>query len=164
MVRYDEFMPCFFKMPDYLAANDWKMPTTNTNNPWTFTHNSGGVPFWQFLEQFPKRGANFNRSMEGLSRHTMWTIGLFPWQEEFSQAGTSDDTVVVVDIGGGRGHVAQRIKELMGPDVKGRIVVEDLPEVVKDALPGVEVVGHDFFQPQPIKGTSFPLRSESINY
>ena len=40
-------------------------------------------------------------------------------------------------------------------DIKGRVILQDLPRVIEDIsdpLPGVEKIGYDFFTPQPIKG------------
>ena len=61
--------------------------------------------------------------------------------------------VLIVDVGGGRGDALHDLRTAR-PDLEGRMVVQDLPEVItgmKDT-PGVEAMGHDFFTPQPIEG------------
>lgn len=69
-------------------------------------------------------------------------------------AGAGDSSsVLLIDIGGGVGHECRRFKD-MYPNVPGRVVLQDLPQSIAEALrtPGVENMVHDFFQPQPIKG------------
>ena len=75
-------------------------------------------------------------------------------------ADTTPDEVAVVDIGGGYGHFSREIRRRL-PQIKGRLVVEDLPETVKGAEwvtpeDNVTVQGYNFFQQeQPVKGTAF---------
>lgn len=60
---------------------------------------------------------------------------------------------LLVDVGGGIGHDVVGFKKRF-PNVKGRLIVQDIPVVVADALhlpDGVEVMGHDFFAAQPVK-------------
>lgn len=69
---------------------------------------------------------------------------------------------VFVDVGGNVGHYCAKFKERF-PGVPGRVVLQDLPGTLAHALqtPGVEPLAHDFFEPQPIKGTfvDFPRRN-----
>lgn len=91
------------------------------------------------------------------SGKTMWADdGAYPVKERLSSA--TEDEVLVVDIGGGAGH------DLLGfrarhPDLKGRLVLEELPYMIKqvaDKSDGLELVEHDFYTLQPIKGSSLP--------
>jgi predicted TPR repeat methyltransferase len=62
--------------------------------------------------------------------------------------------VILVDIGGGIGQATTEIRAL-AKDVKGRMILEDLLEVIqsnKEHLEGIEKVEYDFFTPRPIKG------------
>lgn len=77
----------------------------------------------------------------------------FPISDLLADAGD----VAFVDVAGGRGHEAEAVMKAC-PDVKGRFVLQDLPEVV-DAIDGlderVERMAHDFLNPQPesVKGS-----------
>jgi hypothetical protein len=65
-----------------------------------------------------------------------------------------EDEVLIVDIGGGTGHDLLGLKSRY-PDLKGRLVLEELPYLISQVagkLSGVELVEHDFYKPQPIKG------------
>lgn len=87
----------------------------------------------------------------------MWADdGAYPVKERLSRA--TEDEVLVVDIGGGAGHDLLAFKA-RHPELKGRLVLEELPYMisqVSDKLDGIELVEHDFYTPQPIKGLSLP--------
>ncbi|MDI1488689.1 MAG: hypothetical protein OHK93_007965 [Ramalina farinacea] len=65
-----------------------------------------------------------------------------------------EEAVLLVDVGGGRGHDLEAFKEAF-PHQEGRLIVQDLPDVIDDIrqpVPGVEAMKHNFFTPQPVKG------------
>lgn len=88
------------------------------------------------------------------SSKKMWADdNAYPVKERLS--GAKENEVLLVDIGGGAGH------DLLGfrarhSELKGRLILEELPYMINrvvDKLDGVELVEHDFYTPQPIKGT-----------
>jgi hypothetical protein len=64
-----------------------------------------------------------------------------------------DGTVLFVDIGGNVGNICVKLREKV-PELRGRVVNQDLPHVVVNTIehPGVEQSAHDFWIAQPIKG------------
>lgn len=83
----------------------------------------------------------------------LWTIDIFPFATELSKVPTSPETVLVVDVGGGKGHASSHIRATT-KHISGRVILQDLPSVIEDiteSLPGVERMPYDFFTPQPIK-------------
>lgn len=58
-----------------------------------------------------------------------------------------------VDIGGNIGQQAARIVD-QHPELAGRVVVQDREETIAraPATKGVQLMAHDFFQTQPVKG------------
>jgi hypothetical protein len=58
-----------------------------------------------------------------------------------------------VDVGGGEGRYLHEFKEKF-PTAPGQLVLQDLPNVVSAIAnpPDVELMAHDFFTPQPVKG------------
>ena len=102
------------------------------------------------MVQFSERTKAFDYAMQA----AMPTVGVFPFAGELSKFETDDETPLVVDIDGGKGHITQRIKELC-PDIKGRIILQDRSDVIGDTngeLPRIKRMKYDFFTPQPIKG------------
>ncbi|KAK5659382.1 hypothetical protein OQA88_1475 [Cercophora sp. LCS_1] len=68
--------------------------------------------------------------------------------------GWSPDRPLFVDIGGSIGHQCANFKAAH-PNIPGRVILQDLPHSVANALPtpGVENMAHDFWTPQPIRGS-----------
>lgn len=65
------------------------------------------------------------------------------------------DKAVFVAVGGASGQQCVEFKERF-PDIKGRVIFQDLPAVIDDArlqdLPeDVEAMVHDFYAPQVVK-------------
>ncbi|KAI3322972.1 S-adenosyl-L-methionine-dependent methyltransferase [Xylariaceae sp. AK1471] len=82
------------------------------------------------------------------------------WLDEYPiERGTwswDPEMPVFVDVGGNVGHYCALFKKNF-PAVAGRVILQDLPSTLRHALqtPGVEILGHDFFKEQPIKGSKF---------
>jgi hypothetical protein len=151
------------RMTEFLKEDGWKNPESETNNPYTFAHQTGGKTMWEHIAQFPDRAQAFNFAMQSQTQAAMPTVAIFPFEAELGKLETQDDTPLVVDVGGGKGHTTLRIKELCG-SVKGRVILQDRPAVIDDIrepLPGVETMKYDFFKPQPVKGKR--VREESSN-
>lgn len=110
---------------------------------------------FEFLLQHPERFKNFNDAMQARSSQTSLPYSLFPFQSELSKADTTNETVLLVDVGSGIGQATLAIREAC-QDIKGKMIMQDQKEVIdgiSGSLPaGVEGMAHDFFQPQPIKG------------
>lgn len=72
---------------------------------------------------------------------------------EQSQKETQDG-VFFVDVGGGMGHQSRALRAWLPAECKERVVLQDLPPVVSRAgnIEGVEVMPHNFFNEQPVKG------------
>lgn len=77
--------------------------------------------------------------------------------------GCTADRALYVNIGGGIGHQCAEFKNKF-PDLPGRVILQDMPHSIENALPtpGVENIVHDFFQPQPIKGECGPVATKQI--
>lgn len=80
-----------------------------------------------------------------------------------SQAVENESDVLLVDMGGSLGHDVSEFCRKW-PDAKGRLVLQDLPEVASQARQqslhkSIDVMDHDFFTEQPVKGTYRSLRS-----
>jgi len=84
-------------------------------------------------------------------------VGFFPVQERLiEERNIIEDDVLLVDMGGSIGHDLSEFKRKW-PDAPGRLILQDLPTVLCHAQgldPAIQVTPHDFFTPQPVKGTS----------
>lgn len=82
-------------------------------------------------------------------------LDFFPFEERIMHDFRhTDDAVLIVDIGGGLGHVIESILDKY-PGLKGRCILQDLPDTIKQVQSprtSIEPMVHDFFTSQPIKG------------
>lgn len=58
-----------------------------------------------------------------------------------------------IDIGGGSGQMLREVRYFR-PELKGRMIVQDLPKEIeeRESVRGVEGMAYSFFDPQPIRG------------
>ena len=79
-------------------------------------------------------------------------LDIFPAEDRLIP-GADENGLILVDVGGGRGHEVEKFVSKF-PETKGRNVLQDQPDVLKDAVASdaFEATAHDFFQPQPIIG------------
>jgi hypothetical protein len=155
---YDDYNSVWTATPAWLAQRSWQNPSNARDTPSATTWNAPNTTLFEYLSQNPVQGARFGCMMAmQAGGKTMWADeGAYPARERLGNA-KDDGEVLVVDIGGGAGH------DLLGfraryPDLKGRLVLQEMPYMVEKvktegACEGVvEVMGHDFYGEQPIKG------------
>jgi hypothetical protein len=68
-----------------------------------------------------------------------------------------EGAVLLVDVGSGKGHETVNFKNRF-PSLPGRLVIQDLAMTFQNnevPLEGIEVMEHNFFDKQPIKGKAF---------
>lgn len=99
---------------------------------------------------------NNHMSVYAQGRMRWMDPGFYPVQERLVDGiAIGDQDALLVDMGGSFGHDLSDFRRKW-PNVPGRLVLQDLPEVVssvKDLHPSIEVTAHDFFTEQPVKGT-----------
>ena len=82
--------------------------------------------------------------------------GFYPVKDRLVAGIVVDEhAVTIVDVGGGMGHDLVELKKKQ-PDLPGRFVLQDLPQVVEQIVQpveGIEVTSHDFYTKQPVIGT-----------
>ncbi|KAL2816681.1 O-methyl transferase B [Aspergillus granulosus] len=150
-VFYEMVIPTIHELPRFLKKTGYRNPEDRYSLPLQDAFNWKGDLF-SFFKADPYRQALFNKHMQ-VQRGSITN-----WQTMTTLLKTnqSPDAVLLVDIGGGVGHQCERLRACC-PGIQGQIILQDLPEVIKDALsiPGVEVVAHNIFEPQPIRGAKF---------
>ncbi|KAF1921223.1 S-adenosyl-L-methionine-dependent methyltransferase [Ampelomyces quisqualis] len=138
------------RLPDFFAQNGYKSPTDTLNGPFQFAEQTS-MQYWDWLAQRPdyQHASNIIMGLQRRAPNKEWYY-LYPIEQRFNACSPSD--LLVVDIGGGLGQEIIGLKQAH-PQLKGRLILEDRPNVVdaaKEKLPpGIEIVGHDFFQPHP---------------
>ena len=148
-------MPIFAQLPQYMRETHFHQFASQPHekSPFAYTH---GVEFWDFLDKDPIRRKDFDNYMAAKRQSEV------PWYTVFTEVGSlakslegGEDAVLIVDIGGGMGPGMRSLAKAH-PELLGRLILQDLEVVIdhvrKDPPQGVELMPHDFFTPQPIKG------------
>lgn len=137
--------------PAYLKEIGYKNPTDETNTAFHYAFHTKAHPF-QYMVEHPEQLDHFNKYMALRRQAELSWLTVYPVREE--AAGLTDpQRPLYVNVGGGIGHQCAQFRDKYS-DLPGRIILEDLPDTIAQALPtpGVENLAHDFFMPQPIKG------------
>ena len=143
-------MPIWADFPDWVIKNGYKLPEHSSQPP--FVEKFGKIQ-WEYFEDHPERGKSFNTFMEGQREGRNSWLDIYPAKERLIDGIKVDESeVLLVDVGGGRGHEVQDFRDRIGTKF-GRLVLEDLPEVIEGVHPeSIEPVPYDFYTAQPIKG------------
>lgn len=149
------FFKTLWQMPDYFAQTGWKNPSDGYDGPFQFSHRTK-QHYFEWVAEHPYYQKAFNATMQlSFRRNGEDWFTFFPVAEKLSVQDPAD--ALLVDIGGSQGKDLAALKKLY-PDLPGRLILQDLPAVVeaaRDRLPhGIEVQGHDFFDPQPVEGAA----------
>lgn len=142
------------KLYDFFRTHGWKEPASQTDNAYTFAHQTSGLTLFEWLNRYPERLRAFNLGMAAQAMGSNWTTGIFPWRDTLSSLDSLDNTVLLVDVGGGRGQATRQIRDLCS-GIKGRMILQDQEAAVSQGAPelvGIEPMSYDFFKPQPVKG------------
>lgn len=144
-------------MPTYFEKNGYKCPTEPHAAPLQYALNTD-LTFYDYIEKDPKLFRDFDIFMTAGRKKRPNYTDWFPVQEQllngYQRATNDKDSVLLVDVGGGRGQDVEALKKRF-PNAPGRIILQDLPRAVEHAKlsPGIEAMAHDFMKLQTIKGS-----------
>jgi hypothetical protein len=147
------------KLPEYLAKISYRNPGDDPATKSMFQYvNNTELEFFEWMQTEPDALAAFNSGMSNscaLERSKTGTgyADIYPF-ELLDTDITSPDEVVLVDVGGGYGHVLDEIKR-RHPSMRRKMVLEDLLKTVEAYLPleNVDIVPYNFLtEQQPIRG------------
>jgi len=144
----------------WLATKSYAAPSTATDNPFTFGHQTSQSMF-EYMVARPPLFAQFNNHMGGyrLGRPSWFSSSIYPVEARLLSGYDPCSPALLVDIGGNMGHDLERFRRAF-PSTKdvGRLILQDTPTVIgaapMDILEplGIEAMVHDFFTPQPVLG------------
>ena len=157
---YDAARPSFNGFPEYFKSNGFKSPTlSGTDGPYQFAHKTD-LPFFPWLGANPPYMQYFGSFMMSYraGKLNWYDPGFYPVAERLIDgfdAETSND-VLLVDVGGGRGHDLDLFKAAHNSH-PGKLILQDQEGVIAEVkAAGVdtrpfEAQAHDFFTPQVVK-------------
>jgi demethylsterigmatocystin 6-O-methyltransferase len=146
--------PVLAVLPQFLKKHNYQDLDDNKNLPFHEALGTDLVPF-EYLQKDPEQMKALGHIMV-LDAVQSWSTS-YPVEKELQGFTPSNESALLVDVGGGFGQHAVLFKEKF-PHLEGRIVVQDLPSTLQHlpAKPaGIEFEEYDFFTPQPIQGAKF---------
>ncbi|OTB02433.1 hypothetical protein M426DRAFT_322710 [Hypoxylon sp. CI-4A] len=152
---YDVAGKSFRSLPEYLKSIKYAHPTSLTDGPFQYAYKTE-LPFFAWLDQNPPYLQIFSSYMSAYrAGKPSWVDpGFYPVSERLVDGfnAASADGVLLVDVGGGRGHDLQELKEKHS-SLPGKLVLQDQADVISQVSAGglFEATAHDFFTPQPVK-------------
>jgi hypothetical protein len=149
----------------YYRKYGFRSPIDSKNCAFSFAHGKDSASIFDILEANPERMSLFNNAMiitAALGLKDLTTC--YPWKE----LKANEDGIVLVDVGGGKGHVVKELRD--GVETfkgKGKLVLQDMEVVldggVVDMDPEVVLMPYNFFnEMQPIKGISAIPETEQV--
>ncbi|KAL8832108.1 MAG: hypothetical protein Q9191_000465 [Dirinaria sp. TL-2023a] len=152
-VYHNTVGPMYQDLPTVLAEKGYENLADNTQTVFNKTWQTD-LPGFIWFQQHPEKFHHFNKFMQGQREGMPTWLTVYPVQEETK--GWDAGKAVFVDVGGGFGHQCAAFRNKY-PDLRGQIILQDVPQAIANAMhvPGVELMEHDFFQPQPVKGAKY---------
>lgn len=154
---YDAARPSFNGFPEYFKKTEYKSPTLGgTDGPFQEAHKTR-LLFFDWLVATPPHLQHFDSFMSAYRAGKADWHDFYPVTERMITGfDSSVSDVLLVDVGGGRGHdVATFIAQYTS--CPGRIILQDREPVIASVVANnveqpFEAQAHNFFTPQPIKG------------
>ncbi|KAJ6014396.1 hypothetical protein N7540_008987 [Penicillium herquei] len=145
--------PALLELPEFLAQTKYQDITSPVHTPLQKAFNTE-LPGFLWAQTKPDVFLHFNQFMMAQHADMPHWLDLFPIEQKCQ--GIAPEQALFVDVGGGIGHQCIALRERL-PASKNKVILQDLDVVVAQAIKheGVEVMAHDFLQPQPIKGSRF---------
>lgn len=154
---YDVARPSFNGFPDFFKKRNYECPKSLTDGPFQAAHGTD-LPFFPWLVATPPHLDEFGNFMSAYraGKANWYDPHFYPVAERLIEGfDSSNSEVLLVDVGGGRGHDVQQFAD-RHTGHPGKLVLQDQDEVIasipeKEKLP-FDSQAHDFFTPQPVKG------------
>lgn len=162
ILRYDEWFENMHNFHEYLAArgqlSQAREPDDPLHNPYTWTHKQDGTPVWSIMAQDPEKIQTFQAGLSGIDI-AVPVVGHFDFNLlENTTAEDEEERVELIDVGGGHGACLKQILSQYPKLNPKRCILQERPDVIEMAkasggLPeGLQLIEHDFFTDQPVKG------------
>jgi hypothetical protein len=152
VIHITHFYHTAVSTPEYFATNGYQDPVDALDAPFNFAHDCKGITYFEYMARAGNERLShaFNQTME-MKKGTEENEFAVAYPSAERLKNDDPERVLFVDVGGSMGHQVRRFAETY-PELKGKLVLEDLPPVVeaaKDVPESIAKVGHDFFTPQP---------------
>lgn len=153
---YDFGGQTVIKVPELIRDRNLHQFPKEPDERSPFQHAFGDTMFG-LLAKNPQRKRIFDDYMEArqYSNDAKW-FEIYPADRELNEGlKVGDDAVLLVDVGGGKGHDISQFRQRFA-NLSGKLILQDLPHTFRTlslSLEGITLMEHDFFTEQPVKGS-----------
>ena len=157
LLRLEEGFRSASREAEALRRNNYREPILNDKYGFHLAFDTESN-FWEYTTKFePKLGKNFNDAMKVVSMNDLEMIpALYPFDRLAENGG------LLVDVGGGLGQVGRKIVSYYAGQGLSCIVQDRVAQEGNNGEDTVVMQRHNFFDPQPVHGTSLSLTSSII--
>ncbi|KAF2173539.1 hypothetical protein M409DRAFT_61909 [Zasmidium cellare ATCC 36951] len=150
---FENCSPLFQEMPAFLSSKKYGDITDGKDTVFQPAYGTHLDTYSWFAQNEINKDALIKYMAMEQSVRGRW-LDQYPFERE--SQGLDADKPVFVDVGGNVGHYCALFRTRF-PNIPDRVILQDLQSTVAHAMqtPGVEVMGHDFFQDQPTKGSKY---------
>ena len=144
---------CYQALPKFLARTGYDNPNDSAKCAFQDGHNTH-LTLSKWLQERPSVAHDLDTWMRSRTDSPAQLPDVLQFVE-YMRPATSSKTPLFVDVGGGLGHRSRAFKQRY-PGISGRIILQDQAAILAQATPteGIEMMEHDIFKEQPIKGKS----------
>ncbi|TIA30662.1 S-adenosyl-L-methionine-dependent methyltransferase, partial [Aureobasidium pullulans] len=125
----EQFLPVFPRLSEYFVDRTLESPNDPKRHPYGWAHGMNDHHWIEVLARDPKNLALFAKSAGFLGDFAA-DVYIYPYDKELkgaSDKAVTDNSVLMVDIGGSTGDTMKILRQHYS-DLKGRIVVQDIPD------------------------------------
>lgn len=157
---FDAVQPAVYKIPEYFREKGYENPQDSASAIFQYGQQTNDS-FFKWIAARPHLQKAFdNHIASHRAGHIGWMHPTsYPVDARLAKGSrTSEKDALIVDIGGSLGHDILEFYTMF-PHLPGRLILQEQPQVIKQAkangLPQrIELMAHNFFDSQPIKGNS----------
>jgi hypothetical protein len=153
-LAFDSVDQIYARLPFLLKDRAYRNPTEMDDCPLQWTFNTD-VTYFKWIASNPQHARDLRDAMKAMAQSTIYWADYYPVTERLLDQ-WKEGTIFLVDVGGGSGTDLKILRERF-PRLDGSLVLQDLPATVngidKESVNGITVMAHDFFEPQPTRGT-----------
>ena len=147
-------------MPEFFRKFGLRDPSGRRQTIYAFAAGDKELTVWEHMNRDPARMNDFMITMVAMGSR-LPILGSYDTKWILAEAAKSNDRILVVDVGGGKGHALKVICDATPGLPVERCVVEDLEVVVQEAkaqaegaMSRAQYIAMDFHEEQPVKGLS----------
>ena len=138
-------------LPGFSALNNTLKDPSSARTAFQ-NHFNTDLTYYEWAETHPLEKNAFHHFMEEHQTNLPHWLDVFDFAAEIGP-GLQDGDTAFVDIGGSIGQQCEALTKRY-PDLPGRVILQDLPDVIENAIPvpSMEKVAYNYLKEQPVKG------------